>query len=97
MIEIILLAAVILFTYGLMLTFDGYRTDHRAEQSRSDNRLYLPEDAVLRRHFISQIRYEIEACLPPPPTDSILRRHYESMVSTELAGRLAALKPLRSY
>lgn len=38
----------------------------------------IPEDSMLRRHFLSLLRSQIEADLPPQPTDSILRRHFES-------------------
>ena len=43
----------------------------------------LPEDSVLRRHFLQHLRAQIEAVLPPP-TCSILKRHYEQLLEMEL-------------
>lgn len=57
---------------------------------------YIPEDAVLRRHFISQLRLEIEAALHPRPTDSILQRHYDALVAIKLEQRLAEIGRLRA-
>ncbi|MGR8931611.1 MAG: hypothetical protein ACU836_13295 [Gammaproteobacteria bacterium] len=55
-----------------------------AKQSR------IPEDSVLKRHFIAQLQAEIEAALCPRPTDSVLRRHYDCLVGYELERRLAS-------
>lgn len=49
----------------------------------------LPEDAVLRRHFLAQIHSEIEAGLAPCPSDSVLRRHHQALVSAKLQQVLA--------
>lgn len=56
----------------------------------------VPEDAVLRRHFITQVCSEIEAGLSPRPTDSVLLRHHEALLTTKLEQRLAELGPLRA-
>lgn len=61
-------------------------TDLPAEKQR------IPEEATLRRHFLSQLVAEIESELFPRPTDSILKRHYESLVLAKLADRLAETK-----
>jgi hypothetical protein len=45
--------------------------------------LRLPEDSVLRRHFLHHLRTRFEAVLPPP-TCSILKRHYEQLLEMEL-------------
>lgn len=37
----------------------------------------LPEDTMLRRHYMSALRTKIEASFPQRPTDSILKRHYD--------------------
>lgn len=49
----------------------------------------IPEDSILKRHFLSQLRNEIEAQLPPKPSDSALKRHYEGLVQAKLQERLA--------
>lgn len=53
-------------------------------------RLAIPEDSVLRRHFLTQLRSEIAAELPPPPTDSVLKRHYEQLLASKMAACLAS-------
>lgn len=50
-----------------------------------------PEDHVLKRHFLTQLRAEVEAAFLPRPTDSTLLRHYESLVLAEVAARLQAV------
>ncbi|MGR9044867.1 MAG: hypothetical protein ACU83N_06205 [Gammaproteobacteria bacterium] len=40
----------------------------------------IPEDSVLRRHYLTQKQAEKEALTNPYPTDSVLRRHYDTMV-----------------
>ncbi|MFA6163642.1 MAG: hypothetical protein WC685_09460 [Methylobacter sp.] len=44
----------------------------------------IPEDSVLRRHYLAQLAAERESITNPYPTDSVLRRHYESMLATSL-------------
>jgi hypothetical protein len=48
----------------------------------------IPEDSTLRRHFLTQLRSEIEQSLFPRPTDATLQRHYDTMVDAELKNRL---------
>ncbi|WP_404360926.1 hypothetical protein [Methylotuvimicrobium sp. KM1] len=56
--------------------------------SKSDSKHEIPEDSVLRRHWLTQLRSEIEASLFPRPTDCVLQRHYEQLVESELENRL---------
>ena len=57
----------------------------------SARKTQVPEDAVLRRHFVSQLVSEIEAALPPRPADSVLRRHHQALVAARVQQRLAEL------
>lgn len=45
-------------------------------------RPHIPQESVLRRHYLTHIRYMIEATTFPRPTESVLRRHYEQLVSS---------------
>jgi hypothetical protein len=67
----------------------------QSNQSDWKNDLYVPEDAVLRRHFITHLRCEIEAGLAPRPADSILQRHHETLIATILEQRLIELGSLK--
>lgn len=48
----------------------------------------LPEDSILKRHFLTQLQSEIEATLFPRPSDSMLQRHYDSLVAAKVENRL---------
>ncbi|WP_446808542.1 hypothetical protein ACH50O_14790 [Methylomonas sp. 2BW1-5-20] len=52
----------------------------------------LPEDSILKRHFLTQLQSEIEATLFPRPTDSMLQRHYDSMVAAKVETRLQFIR-----
>lgn len=56
-------------------------TDYQAQASKYQN---LPQDSMLRRHYLTHLRAMIEALHTPCPTDSALRRHYESIITSEL-------------
>lgn len=53
----------------------------KAEQS------FVPEDSVLKRHFLSLLRQQVESKLPERPSDSVLKRHFDSLVDAELTRR----------
>jgi hypothetical protein len=44
----------------------------------------IPEDSVLKRHYLATLAAERNAITHPYPTDSILRRHYESLQTSYL-------------
>jgi len=52
-------------------------------------KLQMPEDAVLRRHFLAQLRSEVASSFSARPTDSVLVRHYESHIQAEIKKRVA--------
>lgn len=54
----------------------------------------IPEDSMLKRHFLSQLRREIESGFGKRPTDSTLKRHYDAMVDAEFEARVDALSGL---
>ncbi|MGZ8157228.1 MAG: hypothetical protein ACXWT1_00590 [Methylobacter sp.] len=44
----------------------------------------LPQDSILKRHYLTHLCTMIESIYPPRPTDSVLCRHYDAMFVTEL-------------
>ncbi len=64
-------------------------------KSGRKNTVYVPEDAVLRRHFITHLRGEIEAGMAPRPADSVLRRHHQALITATLEQRLMELGSLQ--
>ncbi len=73
------------------LTGQQARTDD-SQSSCSSSRMAIPEDSMLKRHFLTQLQSEIEAALFPRPTDSVLQRHYDNLVAVELQNRLQAYR-----
>lgn len=44
----------------------------------------IPQESVLRRHYLTHVRYMIEMVHMPRPTESVLRRHYEQSIASQL-------------
>lgn len=44
----------------------------------------LPEDSILKRHYMTHLCTMIESIVPPRPTESVLCRHYDAMVVTRI-------------
>ena len=93
--EILLLMALLFAVYLFLpkAWFSKHFSEHKpkAVGQPGEKTLLIPEDSVLRRHYITQLRSEIELDLFPRPTDSTLQRHYDTLVAVELENRLTAL------
>lgn len=50
---------------------------------------WIPEDSVLRRHFLSQVAMMLESLAPPAPSDSVLRRHHEQWLRARFTATLS--------
>ncbi|CAG1020704.1 hypothetical protein MTYM_00464 [Methylococcales bacterium] len=44
----------------------------------------IPQESVLRRHYLTHLRYMIETVSSPRPTESVLRRHHEQLIASQL-------------
>ncbi|NBV76174.1 MAG: hypothetical protein EBR59_09510 [Methylococcaceae bacterium] len=87
-------ALVALFNWKFsFLSFDTkvFEKPISQENKPEANGLLIPEDSTLRRHFISKLRYEIEASLPPRPLEKNLLDHHQSIVDSQLEKALAGL------
>jgi hypothetical protein len=58
------------------------------EEKADSTAAKIPEDSMLKRHYLSALSAHIAAKFPPRPTDSALRRHYEAMLDTEIKKQL---------
>ena len=87
----VLLFAAYLFLPSTWFSKFGFKNKAVAATVASSGNILVPEDSVLRRHYITQLRTEIELGLSPRPTDSTLQRHYDALVAAELENRLATL------
>lgn len=90
--EIILLMALLFAVYLFLPSTWLSRFASQDKQQEFDPSITgIPEDSVLRRHYITELRSQIELELFPRPTDFNLQRHYDALVNAELENRLAAL------
>lgn len=96
MVEILLLMAALFVAYLFVPATWVAKIASQVKQeaassiNSADTLVVVPEDSVLRRHYITQLRSEIEVDLFPRPTDFTLQRHYDTLVSAELESRLRA-------
>lgn len=44
----------------------------------------IPQDSILRRHFLNHLAYMLEAIAPCHPTDSVLKRHHAQWLRIQL-------------
>jgi len=44
----------------------------------------LPQDSMLRRHYLTHLTMMIEVIYAPYPTDSALKRHYDTMIAAKI-------------
>lgn len=44
----------------------------------------IPQDSILRRHFLNHLAYMLEALAPCRPTDSVLKRHHAQWLRVQL-------------
>jgi hypothetical protein len=97
MFEVILLFLVMFLIAACAFLPLGYSMLHFSKSAAgksgpaSISKPKIPEDSMLRRHFLTHLQSEIEAALFPRPSDSTLQRHYDALVAAELENRLAAL------
>lgn len=53
-------------------------------QAVSPTENLLPEDSILKRHYLAHVSSMIESSVPPRPMDSVLCRHYDAMIVAEI-------------
>jgi len=94
--EVLLLLVMLIAAYHFMPSTWFSKADvmekveHLSPRSTTSV-VMVPEDSVLRRHFISQLRSQIQRDMYPRPVDPTLQRLYDAMVDDEVENRLAAL------
>jgi hypothetical protein len=60
------------------------QTNETVTLSQKDSNENLPQDSMLRRHYLTNLRAMIESLQSPRPTDSSLSRHYDSIIAAEI-------------
>ena len=54
------------------------------ENPISDSTYNIPQDSILRRHYLTHVLTMIEALVPTRPTDAVLCRHYDALIVTKI-------------
>jgi hypothetical protein len=49
----------------------------------------IPQDSILRRHFLNHVAYMLEALAPCRPTDSVLKRHHAQWLRIQMEACLS--------
>ncbi len=95
--ELIILLAVVFTAYIFMPSaikakiFSKQPTNNTlppAAPVALSNKLVIPEDSMLRRHFLTHLRAQVENELMPQSSDATLRHYYEASVAAEIQKRL---------
>ncbi len=89
---VVFLLVALALAYVVVYTPVGSVFSGSQEPSKhgANDKVVIPEDSALRRHFLSQLKAEVEMELPPRPTCSMLKRHHDSLVLVEIEKRLFA-------
>jgi hypothetical protein len=87
----LVLAAYIFMSDGVMSRIDSNHQEEIdfASPAELKPKVIVPEDSMLRRHFLTHLRSEIEAEIMPHPIDPNLRHYYDASVAAEIQKRLA--------
>lgn len=67
-------------------------TDTPKNHQPQAKRISVPEDSVLKRHYLSRLRTEIEKQYPPCPSDAVLKRHYLQLIESRLEAYLVEIR-----
>jgi len=83
--------AYIFLSDGVMsrIVSNNLQKNDFATPSEVKPKVVVPEDSMLRRHFLTHFRTEIEAEIMPHPIDPNLRHYYDASVAAEIQKRLA--------
>ena len=70
--------------------FSGKASKTKATEAVKEKiRLSVPEDSMLKRHFLTQLRADVENALLPNFADPSLKHYYEATVAAEYQKRLS--------
>jgi hypothetical protein len=96
MIELILFLTLVFVAYIFMsdgvlsrIVSNNIEKNDFATPAEVKPKVVVPEDSMLRRHFLTHLRTEVETEIMPHPIDPNLRHYYDASVATEIQKRLA--------
>ncbi len=82
------LSAAVLNEVSAIATVTAEATLPAAPETSSP-RLAIPEDSVLKRHFLAGIQNKLELQHPPRPSDAVLKRHHKQLIQSRIDAYLA--------
>jgi FtsZ-interacting cell division protein ZipA len=57
---------------------------HPNAANSTESTALIPQDSVLKRHYITHVCTMVESLNPGRPTDSVLSRHYDAMIISRI-------------
>jgi hypothetical protein len=96
MIELILFLTLVFVAYIFMsdgvlsrIVSNNIEKNDFATPAEVKPKVVVPEDSILRRHFLTHLRTKVETEIMPHPIDPNLRHYYDASVAAEIQKRLA--------
>ncbi|MDQ7091801.1 MAG: hypothetical protein Q9M50_14390 [Methylococcales bacterium] len=81
---IILLSVVIAMIIAVYVAPTTSNSLNTPVVKKADKSIKIPEDSMLKRHFLANLQAEIESNFHSRPTDASLKRHYDSLIISEM-------------
>lgn len=63
---------------------ESEQASHKVVVSPENSNKNLPQDSMLKRHYLAHLRAMIISLSPPRPTDSALARHYDTQIAAKI-------------
>jgi hypothetical protein len=86
--ELIILLALGFFSYLFFPKVLSKSAQSQSNPAELSPKLFIPQDSTLRRHFLTQLRADIENDLMPAKVEPDVREYYEASVAAEFQKRL---------
>ena len=86
MIEILVLLVAVIFITVYMTSSSASSKVFSEKKIHEiiDMKVKIPEDSTLKRHFLANLRAQIESEFHSRPTDAVLKRHYDSLIASKI-------------
>ena len=90
MIEILvlLLVAIFITVYMASSSVSAKFFSESKTNETTNVKIKIPEDSTLKRHFLANLRAQIESEFHSRPTDAVLKRHYDNLIASKIENYL---------
>ena len=81
---VLLLAVIFITVYLASSSASAKFFSEKKTNKITDIKRQIPEDSTLKRHFLTNLRAQIESEFHSRPTDAVLKRHYDSLITSKV-------------